>query len=249
MANSKRNKGASGSGTIRKKTVVKKSGLEFTYWEARITIGRDPGTGKQIQKSFTGKTQKEVRQKMQAAAVQLNENEYMEPSRLTLSRWLDIWLRDYTGDKKYQTVKHYRAQCETHIKPALGAVLLKDLSTPQIQSFYKSLEKTGKTQVKHDRNGRPVRKNGVIVTEKVPLAPKSIHNVHHVLSSALNKAVELKYIKVNPSAMTTLPKVPEAEVEPLTDDQVKDFLAAVDDDSFAPILKVILFPACGRPRP
>lgn len=240
MANSKGNRSANGSGTIRKKTATYK-GKEYTYWEARVTTGVNPGTGRQVQRSFTGKTQKEVRQKMQAAAVELNENEYMEPSRLTLGRWLDLWLRDFTGDKKYQTVKHYRAQCETHIKPALGAVLLKDLDTAQIQRFYKSLEKTGKTQVKHDRNGRPVRKNGVVVTEKVPLAPKSIHNVHHVLSSALNKAVELKYIKMNPSAMTTLPKVPDAEIEPLTDDQVKDFLAAVDDDSFAPILKVILF--------
>ena len=61
-------KNAKGSGTIRKKTVTR-SGKEYTYWEARITTGRDPGTGKQIQRSFTGKTQKEVREKMQAAAV------------------------------------------------------------------------------------------------------------------------------------------------------------------------------------
>lgn len=32
-------------------------------WEARITIGRDSGTGKLIQKSFYGKTQAEARQK------------------------------------------------------------------------------------------------------------------------------------------------------------------------------------------
>ena len=53
-------KNAKGSGTIRKKTVTR-NGKEYTYWEARVTTGRDPGTGKQIQRSFTGKTQKEVR--------------------------------------------------------------------------------------------------------------------------------------------------------------------------------------------
>ncbi len=62
---------AQGAGTIRKKTVVRK-GKEYTYWEARITTGRDPGTGRQVQRSFTGKTQKEVREKMQAAAVAVN---------------------------------------------------------------------------------------------------------------------------------------------------------------------------------
>ena len=61
-------KNTKGSGTIRKKTATH-SGKEYTYWEDRITTGCDPGTGKQIQRSFTGKTQKEVREKMQAAAV------------------------------------------------------------------------------------------------------------------------------------------------------------------------------------
>ncbi len=37
---------------------VTRNGREYTFWEARITVGTDPGTGKQIQKSFTGKTQK-----------------------------------------------------------------------------------------------------------------------------------------------------------------------------------------------
>lgn len=44
-------KNAKGAGTIRKKTVTR-SGKEYTYWEARISTGRDPGTGKQIQRSF-----------------------------------------------------------------------------------------------------------------------------------------------------------------------------------------------------
>lgn len=54
-------KSAAGSGTIRKKTVTR-SGKQYTYWEARYTVGRDPGTGRQVQRSITGKTQKEVAQ-------------------------------------------------------------------------------------------------------------------------------------------------------------------------------------------
>lgn len=241
MANNKGQRGASGGGTIRKKTVIKKSGLEFTYWEARITVGKDPGTGRQIQRSFTGKTQKEVRQKMQAAAVLLNEDEYMEPSKITVGQWMDKWTTEYMSDKKYQTVKGYKSQRENHIKPALGAIHLKDLSTDQIQQFYNHLEKAGKTQNKHDRNGKLVRRNGVIVTEQVPLAAKTIHNVHHVLSSALNKAIDIGLIKTNPAERATLPKLPKTEVTPLSDDLVKVFIAEVENDELAPILKVILF--------
>ena len=57
-------KNAKGSGTIRKRSDGR--------WEARLTTGYDPGTGRQIQRSFSGKTQKEVREKMQAAAVEVN---------------------------------------------------------------------------------------------------------------------------------------------------------------------------------
>lgn len=48
-------KSASGAGTIRKKVVIR-NGKEYSYWEARYTVGFDAGTGKQIQKSVTGKT-------------------------------------------------------------------------------------------------------------------------------------------------------------------------------------------------
>ena len=59
MSRRKNTRAAQGSGTIRKKTVIKNA-KEYTYWEARYTEGIDPGTGKQIQRSITGKTQKEV---------------------------------------------------------------------------------------------------------------------------------------------------------------------------------------------
>ena len=83
-------KAARGAGTIRKK-VVTRSGKTYTYWEARVTTGRDPGTGKQVQISITGKTQKEVREKMQAAAVAVDSGTYIQPERMTVSEWLDIW--------------------------------------------------------------------------------------------------------------------------------------------------------------
>ena len=43
---------AAGAGSIRKKTVLR-DGREYVYWEARLTVGVDPGTGKQIRRSFS----------------------------------------------------------------------------------------------------------------------------------------------------------------------------------------------------
>lgn len=89
MVKKKGTRSAQGAGTIRKKTVTR-NGQTYTYWEARITTGYDPGTGKQIQRSFSGKTQKEVREKMQAIAVDLNNGTYKEPTKMTVGEWLDI---------------------------------------------------------------------------------------------------------------------------------------------------------------
>ena len=206
---------AAGAGSIRKKT-VKSKGQEYTYWEARVTVGFDPGTGKQVQKSFTGKTQKEVREKMQAAAVAVNTGDYFEPSKMTLARWIEIWIQEYSGDKKYSTVKHYKAQCKTHITPSLGAVRLSELTTPQIQAFYNKMQRDG-------------------------LAAKSVRNIHGILTKCLSTAVRVGYLRVNPAASVTLPKVVRKEIHPLTDRQVQDFLKAADDDEYGILLKVILF--------
>ena len=67
-------KSAAGCGTIRKKTVTK-NGKDYTYWEARYTVGYDPGTGKQIQKSITGKTQGEVAKILGVSQVQVSRLE------------------------------------------------------------------------------------------------------------------------------------------------------------------------------
>ena len=54
---------ANGNGSVRKISVAR-GGKTYTYWQARYSAGFDPGTGKQKQHSITGKTQKEVLQKL-----------------------------------------------------------------------------------------------------------------------------------------------------------------------------------------
>ncbi len=225
------NKRASGEGTIREKTVTR-NGKPYTFWEGRLTVGKD-GQGRQIQRSFTGKTQKEVREKMQAAAVEIAQGTYIPPSKMTVGDWLNVWLADYCGDKKWSTRKHYKAQVETHIRPALGSVKLSQLSAKDIQHFYNDLQREGHTVTK--------KVKGKSVTEKRPLAAKSVRNIHGVLTKALSTAVKLDYLKFNPCDKVTLPRVEKTEIKPLTDEQVKALIEAADGDEYGPIFKVIVF--------
>jgi integrase len=213
-------KAASGTGTIRKKTVAR-SGKEYTYWEARYTEGVDPGTGKQIQRSISGKTQKEVSQKLKAATAALDAGTYTAPSKMTVGEWLDIWAKDYLGGVKPRTVDNYRAVIRNHIKPALGAVKLEALNAHAIQGFYNGLG--------DERDG------------KAGLSPKSVKNVHGVLHKALQQAVKVNYIRFNPAEACELPRIERPELNPLDDDQIAAFLQAIKGHRFETLFAVTLF--------
>lgn len=204
-------RGAQGNGSIRQRPDGR--------WEARYVIGRDPGTGKQIRKSVYADTQKEVRQKLNAAVKAIDEGTYYEPAKMSLAQWVDIWLEEYTDDKKYLTVKHYKAQCDTHIKPALGAIKLESLTTPQIQKFYNSL----------------------LRRKEKPLSPKSVRNIHGILTKCLSIAVQVGYLRQNPAQMVTLPRATRKEISPLTDEQVRELIRLADNDSFGTLFKVVVF--------
>lgn len=225
---------AANEGTIYKKTVTR-NGKEYTYWEAQITIGYDPGTGKRIRKTYTANSQKELVKKMQETSVSVQNEEYFEPSKNTLGEWIDIWLKEYCIHLKYQAKKSYTAQCNTHIKPALGATPLRSLTTPQIQSFYNELGRTGHAITKKNpKTGKPE-------TIYKPLSPKSIKNIHSILSKCLNTAIDIGYLKTNPTTRTKIPKVIKKEIQPLTDDQVKQFLSALEKEEYASLYKFITF--------
>ncbi len=225
---------AQGTGCIYKKEVTRK-GKSYSYWEAQVTVGADPGNGKQIRKTYTGKTQKEVREKMQAAAVAVQDGDYFEPSKITLGAWFDIWFKDYCGDKKYLTVKQYKSMTETHIRPALGAVRLCKLTPPQIQGFYNELQRTGRTINEKDKA------TGRITTRQEPLSAKTVKNIHGILSKALSTAVVVGYIKNNPAERVTLPRVEKKEINPLSDSQVKAFMLACSGHEYERVYKLILF--------
>ena len=136
-------KAAAGMGTIRKK-VVTKNGKEYTYFEARYTAGYDSGTGKQIQRSITGKTQKEVAQKLKAATTAIDEGSYQAPAKMKLGQWLEIWESEYLGGVKPRTADSYKSIIRNHIKPALGAVRLDALEPHTLQTFYNPVPSTYK---------------------------------------------------------------------------------------------------------
>lgn len=112
-------KRANGTGTVRKvsRTI---NGKKYEYWKARYTDGVDLGTGKQRRRSITGRTQKEIMQKLKAVTAAQDSGTYIAPNKQTLGQWLDIWEKTYLGGVKPRTRQIYADNIRLHIKPALG---------------------------------------------------------------------------------------------------------------------------------
>ena len=201
---------AQGSGTIRQRPDGR--------WEARYTIGRDPGTGKQIQKSVYGKTQQEARKKLLAATSAMDNGTYIEPEKVSFGQWLDIWVNDFCSSVKPRTRELYRGTIENRIKPALGAVRLTALTTAMIQHFYNDATR-GKKSV----------------------SPKTVKNFHGIIHKALNQAMEAGYIRFNPAAACKLPRVERVEIKPLTREQMGAFLKAIEGDPYETLFQVTIF--------
>ena len=210
----RKTQGAKGGGTIRQRPDGR--------WEARYTLGIDPGTGKQIQKSVYGKTQKEVAQKLRQITAEIDAKTYVAPCKLSISEWMSIWAQDYLVGVKASTAYLYRRTIELYIDPHLGHIRLDALNAHTVQHFYNELAKPSKP-------------------DAAPLSAKSIKNIHGVLHKALQQAVLLNYIRYNPTTACVLPKIVKKEIHPLTDQQTAQLLNLLKGSKYEIPLTVDLF--------
>lgn len=202
-------KKANGSGTIRKRADGR--------WEGKYSLGYDPKTGKLIRKSVYGKTQKEVRLALSKIVSEMDSGTYAEPSKMKVSQWLDEWLASYTMNIKPATRNAYEEHIRVHIKPSLGDIPLKQLSTRDIQQLYTGL------------------------LEERELSPKTVRNIHGVLHRTLEQAKLLGYIRVNPADAAVTPRVEKKQVEALDAEDVGKFLAAIKGSKYEYPLFVAVF--------
>ena len=171
---------ANGEGNIRKR----KDGR----WEGRYTVGHDPETGKAIIKNVLGKTQAEVKEKLKKAIEENVGIDYGRAKTYTVGTWLEVWMENYAKIKlRPSTFKTSQGFLKNHIKPQIGSIPLADLTSLDLQRFYKHLLDGGRV----DR----------IEAKKKPkgLAPKTVRNIHQMIGSAYNLAIEQKLVTRNPT--------------------------------------------------
>lgn len=164
-------------------------------WELRVSLGRDPVTGRLRQRSRTFHGGK------RAATTELNRlvaatADHRSPdSSSSVAYALDEWYRYTTADLSPTTAYEYRRLIDRLIVPELGKIPLGELTGRRIDQFYRRLSSPV------DDGGRN-------------LSPMSVQHVHSLLRRALNQAVKWEWIDQNPCRRATPPRLLHSEVAP-----------------------------------
>ena len=199
------NKRGNGEGTISKRP-------DGTWW-GRITLGTDP-EGRQKRKAFYGKTRAEVQKKLTEVINSINNNTYIDPKNITLSKWLDIWFNEYAINSiKQSTRVSYETYIYKHITPILGKIKLLDLRADTLQQFYNDKLENGKL-------------NGV-----GGLSPKTIKNINVMLHKAIDQALKNGLVNRNVTEVVTLPKLEKKEMRVLTSDEQQQLLRVCNNEN------------------
>lgn len=153
-------------------------------WEYRFEAAKIEGKRKHISKAGFRTKKEALEAGTQALAEYNNAGSYFKPSEISVSDYLDYWIKEVcTLNFKHGTQMAYRCTVTRCLKPHLGRYQLKAITPAAIQEFFNRIS------LSHN------------------YAQGSISNIFRTLNSALNYAVyPLAYIKENPAKYVKLPR-------------------------------------------
>lgn len=199
---------ANGEGNIRQKADGR--------WEVRITVGIDFATGKPKRISKYAATQAEAVKLLHRLSV-LRDTTPKIFQTVTLGEWLEFCLEFYMKNTlKQSTYIGYVGYIRNHLVPALGNMLLIDLTPRVLQGFYNYKKDSG-------------------------LAPKTIININLFLHRALEYAVREGYITSNPASAVNLPHGPKPQIEILTRDEQMQLMRCSYQHRYGVFVRLVLF--------
>jgi integrase len=158
--------------------------------------------GRRKRKAFYGKTEKEVRDKLQDATHSHRRGTLAKAGRLTVGDWLVRWLEDSARPTtRPSTYRRYAQIVEQYLIPSIGRIQLERLTPSDVRAMLNA------------RAGS--------------LSPRSLHHIRNVLRTALKVALRDGLIPNNPAALAESPRVPVTEMRTLAEEDVDRFQEAI----------------------
>lgn len=173
-------------------------------WHGWVTMGRDEN-GRPVRKHVRDRTRAAVTERVADLENQRASSSGVAAAngRQTLGDWLEEWLVQIKRSRKPRTFTTYGALIRTHCRQ-LRDVKLRDVTVRQIDDLLDHVATT--------------------------VSPTTAGNLHRTLRAAFSVALRRGLIAANPCRYATVPRVPHAEVQPLTLPEVQSLLEAAASD-------------------
>lgn len=191
------------------------------FWY-EFEAGKNALTGKREKirkKGFA--TEKEAKAAMVKAMDEFNEGEYIEPSRMKLLEYLlNTWLP--VKKMSNETKKMYEGYIKNHIQThSIANEEISKLSVVGIQTF-------------------------VTLLESKNLAPNSVKKMYSILNTALNDAVTMQIIKINPAkSIINKPKEVSTQKTVWNEEEIKKFVEESEGKSrYSLVFRFTLMTGC-----
>jgi len=172
-------------------------------WVGTVDLGRD-GAGKRRRVKITGRTRTEARAKLKALRDNADSGLPTGDQRVTVGEWLDQWVAALPI-KSANTRDNLDWAIRLHLKPALGAYRLRDLTPEHVETM-------------------------LLDSAAANLSRSSLARLHNVLSRALRSAERRGKIARNVATLVDVPPGPVRTSRSLTVDQAKALLRAATGD-------------------
>jgi integrase len=177
-----------------------------TTWT--VVLDEPRANGRRRQRSKGGfRTRKDAERYLREQLVSLDAGTYMAPHKLTVATYLaEQWLPAMQArGLRPSTLERYEDHVRCAITPALGGLPLQGLMPTHLNKLYGDLRTAGR-------------------------APKTIRNIHGVLSKALADAERWGLVGRNAARLADVPAVARPKLRVWSPEQTRAFLAAVAND-------------------
>ena len=158
------------------------------------------------------------------------KDRYIAKKYITLSEYLDEYVQVYgLNHWGASYLSNNRHRIEHYIKPYIGSIMLRDLTTHDLDVFYNRLLDEPAVVLKGHKQ-----------TDKT-VTPSVIQKIHVLLRSALNQAIAWGYISQNPAQFASPPEYIPAERVVWSEDDAASAIELCND----PILRLTLLLSIG----
>src|SRR5262244_1615132 len=196
------------------------------HWAIVIDVPQD-GKRKQRWHSFKG-TKRQAQIECARLIAELQNGTAVEPSRLTVSDFLERWIEHMQGQVSPRSHERYAEIARKNLAPLLGGLALTKLQPAQISQAYAKALASGR----RDGTGG--------------LSACTVTHMHRVLREALQQAIRWQLLARNPADVVKPPKVERSAMTTYDLTQTAELIEALRGTRI--LVPVMLAVLCGLRR-